>query len=286
MQAPGGGLASVFKEHKKEKELESSGGSFGFVFLSSEDVAVSLLAEEELREKEGEALHEGSHGKKRGKRGKRKEKIVVSISIKSEKIEEQNGEKERIQAELGDKGEAEDQGLEKDGGSEKKTTALVEGGAIKESGLPSAAGGDTADVKIAQSEEGCGNGSIRKKTRRGGKKAKHRNGNKGVNVQIDSDEDWYDPQPQPHLAAAAPRPEKVTNFVDKKEPADSDDKIFFRKEAKGDGRNLVALGPTKVRNSAWAEGESDKVSSIQSSLGDGNKVESHDSPFAFGFQLI
>ena len=106
--------------------------------------------------------------------------------------------------------------------------------------------------------------SVRKKTRRRGKKVRHRNGHKAV---VDSDEDWYDPQSYVNKEVDLPKSSIESNPTDGTQKGDT---FFFQKAAKGDGRNLIAIGPTKVRNSAWNEEKG---------------VMSHDSPFAFGFQF-
>ena len=124
-----------------------------------------------------------------------------------------------------------------------------------------------------------------RKTRRGGKKVKQRKGggldrkdspHKGSSI-----DDWYDPQQQVQLDSSLP-----TTKVTSQDRSSNDCNFSIRKNAKSDGRNLVAVGPAKVRSSTWAAGNILESHSMK--IGErkvGKFVESHDSPFSFGFQL-
>ena len=78
-------LSSIFRNQlSKEQRKVESAPSFVFDFLNSEDVAASLLAEEELRDMEtrpGACEGTQQKGKKRGKRGK-KSKLPIPSPMK------------------------------------------------------------------------------------------------------------------------------------------------------------------------------------------------------------
>jgi hypothetical protein len=276
-------LSSIFRNQlsKQQRKVESA-PSFVFDFLNSEDVAASLLAEEELRDMETRrpGACEGTQpkGKKRGKRGK-KSKLPIPSPIPSpmKQLEEAKEENRQEQKRI-DREDAAGQ-----------TTVIMKKESLLEKTMLSADEMNSEATAVESSEntakkpvfrpddlpkgeeepsletKGSLGLSVRKKTRRGGKKARHRNGHKAV---VDSDEDWYDPQSYFNKEVDVLKSRGIeSNPTDGTQKGDT---FFFQKAAKGDGRNLVAIGPTKVRNSAWNEEKG---------------VMSHDSPFAFGFQF-
>ena len=277
----GGGLAAAFAGEPQ---------SFGFGFITPDDIANELIAEadnEEVGKKNEEAA---SKSKKRRKKKKSKQ---VPSEVKENKDASDDGEASN-EDELDEamtllqQKDKDDQKAKPAAPAAKKATTKAEATkiAIKIDVQPSVKGGATEGV----AEE------AKKKTRRGKRSKKKKGGQQGKEEKEDSDEDWYDPQPQAPAQPALTETKATTGVG-----AASDGPIRFVSGARASGRNLVATGPLKVRNSAWAareprkEGERDKDDSLASSMDvtaipsapapTASDPASGDSPFSFGFQL-
>jgi len=88
---------------------------------------------------------------------------------------------------------------------------------------------------------------------------------KGKAKEEDNDDDWFDPQPQPH----APKP-PTTMFIRSSKAPGLDIQAQHRLKF-GDGKNLTAIGPPKLKSNSWT------------GAGEGQQPATSASPFAFGF---
>lgn len=280
----GGGLAAAFAGEPQ---------SFGFGFITPDDIANELIAEADNAEvgKKNEEAAGKSKKKRSKKKGKSKQ---VPSEVKENKDASDDGEASN-QDEL-DEAMTLLQQKDKDDQKAKPAAPAAKRATTKAEATKIATKIDVQPSVKGSVAEGVAE-EAKKKTRRGKRSKKKKGGQQGKEEKEASDEDcWYDPQPQA-LAQPALTKTKATTGVG----AASDGPIRFVSGARASGRNLVATGPLKVRNSAWAarepriEGEGDKDDSLALSM-DATAIPpapaptasdpaSGDSPFSFGFQL-
>jgi hypothetical protein len=265
----GNALAAAFKGKSSGEE------KFGFGFIANpelnpEDIANELIAEAENAEKNAAEKNDVSAAPKKKKKKKKKTKKKVPSEAEDCMKESQDDEEVSNDDEL-------DQAMilfqQKDDKIAKSALAKLE----KKTETDHCSKKTIAQplVKEKASPEGHTAANV-KKTRRG-KRSKKKREAAAQDKAADSDEDWYDPQPQE-------LPQELSQAA-----SNSNDSVRFVSGARATGRSLVARGPVKVRNNAWArgayrEGAQDKG---ELSLAPAAPVPDvlGDSPFSFGFQL-
>lgn len=292
-------LSDTFKSLKSTKT--GAVESFGFGFITPEDVAKELIEAEE-KEKglgKGDGDDPSKTSKSKKKKSKKKKMIVTEGAIEATPIVMEKKATSSTADGSEDEGDAsnEDELVEAMTLLQQKDDQNITSAALAKQKTP--------EINIQKIENTTGveeppmaPDGVKKKTRRG-KRSKAKKKKPEGDKKEDSDDDWYDPQPQPTPQPAV----KVTGggnggtrsggqkAGDSSSSSSSKVRFVSGASAKAAGRNLVAQGPVKVRNSAWAK-EPKQQPELREEKARPTAMPSvdlsaaaADSPFSFGFQL-